>query len=91
MIGPAPETRWGKKLTYVSKKRPKGDRFNLRLTEEATDREKEEFEVYIMYQMGGDYFLKKLFPNMRDPYYTWEGKVVEKASLKGRSLRMAGE
>ena len=27
-----------------------------------------------------------LFPKMKDPYYTWEGKIVELASLKYREL-----
>ena len=28
-------------------------------------------------------------PDMEDPYYTWDGKIVERSSLKGRKLPLA--
>ena len=52
---------------------------NLRLKSNATPKDKEEFEQYINEE--NEFFLKKLYPNMKTPYYTWEGKVVERASL----------
>ena len=27
--------------------------------------------------------------NLKDPYYTWEGKIVERSSLKDRELPLA--
>lgn len=29
---------------------------------------------------------KYFVPELKDPYYTWEGNVVERSSLKGREL-----
>ncbi len=89
MIGMAPQTRWGKKLAVVDKRGPVDDTFNLRLKPTATDEDKHSFECYVMQEMAGQYFLKEDYPDMKDPYYTWEGKVVERSSLKGRSIPLA--
>lgn len=80
----SPETAFGSALEIVDKKGDKDDIFNLRLMDGVSDEDKEAFESYAMIAMGGDYFLKEMFPKMKDPYYTWEGKVVERATLKGR-------
>lgn len=81
----SPQAIWGEKLELVNRKwDDMDDIFNLRLKAGASDEEKESFEDYAMNGMGGAFFLKAEHPEMREPYYTWEGKVVEKASLKGR-------
>ncbi len=85
----APSTIWGDKLEVIDKNRSRHSIFNLRLKKEATNKEKQDFEAYVMYTMGGDYFLTADHPDMKEPYYTWEGKVVEKASLKGRGFPTA--
>lgn len=86
MIGPAPETLWGEMLVKVDKSLDDDIAFNTRLLPEASDEDKTDFEDYVMNFEGGREFLKQMFPKMKDPYYTWEGKIVERASLKGRKL-----
>ena len=86
MIGPAPETMWGDKYVLVDPKGNKESVFNHRLKSTASDDEKHDFESYAMVFMGGNYFMGKMHPEMEDPYYTWEGKVVERSSLKGRKI-----
>ncbi len=86
MIGPSPWSRWGDYLMIVNKKRPDYDIFNIRLKDGAPDRYKTELETYVMIEMSGDFVLKKLYPKMKEPYYTWEGRVVEKSSLRRRAL-----
>ncbi len=84
-----PVAIWGDKLERgenYDKRRAKDSIFNLRLKDAATDEEKTEFERYAMHMMGGYRLLKRGYPKMKEPYYTWEGRVVEKASLKGRGL-----
>lgn len=79
----SPRTLWGGLLQEVRK--GEGEHtFNLRLSAKASDEDKAAFEAYIMNSMGGAYFLKKGYPKMKDPYYTWEGKVVERETLNGR-------
>lgn len=65
-----------------------GTTYNLRLRPEATDEDKYKFERYIMWEMCGQNFLPEMFPEMKDPYYTWEDKVVKRNSLKGARSRL---
>lgn len=85
----APEAIWGDKLGYVDPAGDKDDYFNMRLKDDATDEEKADFEAYVMITQGGEGFLPDMYEEMDDPYYTWEGKVVERASLKGRGIPVA--
>lgn len=87
----SPETMWGDKLELVDKNGDKYDAFNLKLKGSATDEEKAEFEDYVMNAMAGNVFLKEDYPDMKDPYYTWEGKVVERKSLEGRKIPVASD
>ncbi len=86
MAPKSPEQIWGNKLETVDRYGDEYDIFNLRLKPSATDKEKRDFEDYVMNESGGAYYLAKDHPKMTDPYYTWEGKVVERASLAGRSI-----
>ena len=89
MVVMSPETIWGDDLELVDKNGSADDYFNLRLKSTVTDDDKYSFECYVMQVMGGEYFLKEMYPEMKDPYYTWEGKVVERSSLKGRQIPLA--
>lgn len=86
MIILSPEVIWGNKLEKVDKNLPDDTSFNICLKPEATDEEKTEFEDYMMNLMSGWFFLKYAAPGLKKPYYTWEGKIVELASLKYREL-----
>ena len=85
----SPETAWGDNLELKDKNGYEDDIFNLKLKAAAKDSDKADFEKYVMNTMGGEVFLKEGYPDMKDPYYTWEGKVVERASLKGRGIPLA--
>ncbi len=80
------EVLWGDKLEVVDKNKSKNSIFNLRLKPSASDEDKRGFESYAMNVMGGNHFMKKGYPHMKEPYYTWEGRVVERASLRGRGF-----
>ncbi len=77
---------WGDKYILVDPKGNKDSVFNHRLKPTASDDEKHQFEAYAMVQMNGEFFLTKRCPEMKDPYYTWEGKVVERSTLEGRTI-----
>lgn len=51
------------------------------------DEVKQQFEQWFtnLIRHDKEYYV----PEMKDPYYTWEGKVVERSSLKGRELPLA--
>lgn len=85
----SPEAIWGDKLELKDKDGYGDDIFNLKLKASATDEDKEDFEDYVMNTMGGCVFLRENYPDMKDPYYTWEGKVVERKSLEGRKIPVA--
>ena len=80
----SPETAWGELLDYVKDKDKRPDGMAYRLKTEASDKEKQRFEGYMMEENG--FFLKAFFPEIKDPYYTWEGEIVERSSLKDRDL-----
>ena len=95
MIGPAPKKEkhsWdGKeKLKFVLKSRhpvlskhDKGYPIYC-LPESCSEEEKMDFEKG---HRKNKKFLKQYsLPDIEDPYYTWEGKIVERASLAGREL-----
>lgn len=86
-----PEQIWGDKLEKVDKSLPDDISFNIRLKPEATDEEKADFEDYMMNLMGGWEMLPQGPFGLKKPYYTWEGKIVELESLKGRKLPTAKE
>ncbi len=47
------------------------------LTPDATDYAKEQFELHMNCGFAPDTY-KMQYPEMRNPYYTWEGKIVDK-------------
>ncbi len=69
MIGPAPEFT-GSKFFVVDPE--------WHLKEGASDKDKKDLEEFMN---GGDYpkLWKHKYPEMKRPYYTWSGKVVDKA------------
>lgn len=96
MIGPAPKTPWGEyqekagSIQYVDegfkKVCPEGQTL-WRVKQSAPDSVKRAFEKHFTDDIK---FRKKyFFPDMKDPYYTWEGKIVERDSLKDRKLPLA--
>ncbi len=50
------------------------------LSENATEEEKNEFETYMN---TGDRLMELLdnYAQMRDPYYTWKGEVIDKGEF----------
>lgn len=84
-----PEQIWGDKLETTNSGWSKP--YNLRLKPEATDEEKMSFEDYVMNLYGGWEMLPQGPFGLKKPYYTWEGKIVELESLKGRKLPTAKE
>lgn len=87
MIGASPETIWGDKLGYVDEKKNRPEGMIYRLKPNATSEEKQKFEEYMLF--GNSFFLKEFYPKFKDPYYTWDGKIVERSSLKGRAIPLA--
>ena len=55
------------------------------IVDNAPDEVKTQYEVY----RNGLHNMKDVAPELEDPYYTWEGKVVERSSLAGRKLPLA--
>lgn len=82
MSMPSPESRWGDLLNYEEDEY--GYKHETSLKPEATDKQKTEFEGYMMFMSYS--MLKECYPELEDPYYTWEGKIVERSSLEGRKL-----
>ncbi|MBQ6679539.1 MAG: hypothetical protein IJM76_05895 [Lachnospiraceae bacterium] len=87
MIGPEPKHSWSDKVeragelpTIKEWARP----LPLFKLNGATDEEKREFEAEKNAELRP--VAKFYVPDMEDPYYTWEGEVVERSSLKGREL-----
>lgn len=92
MIGPAPASPWDGKMKpageFVSKEKfADGSKRTLRMfaiTEDAEDSVKIAYE-----KLRNGLNLSFFAPEMDDPYYTWEGKIVERSSLKDRELPLA--
>jgi len=55
----------------------------------ATDKEKMDFEAVKRKEFNP--IAKFYAPGIRDPYYTWKGKIVEKDTLRNRELPLVGE
>ena len=96
MIGEAPNYSWDKYARqvgeikhYDKKAKERGDSgYSLiALSTETPDEIKMDFERFQNKYFNG--LAKFYVPNMQDPYYTWEGKVVERSSLAGRELPLA--
>ena len=49
---------------------------NWHLEKGASQEDKDEFEKYM--NMGENYQLIVDYPKMKNPYYTWSGKVIDK-------------
>ncbi len=84
MIGPDPKSIWGNLYQEIDTDEERPGGMYCRLSSKATDKQKEDFEDYVLSECGG--FLIDYFPEMEDPYFTWEGKIVERSSLKGRKI-----
>lgn len=78
-----PEVVWGDLVDHVKSKEPRKG-MDYCLKPKASDKDKMDFEASMMAELG--YFLKEFYPELEDPYYTWEGDIVERSSLKGRAL-----
>ena len=96
MIGPAPKYSWSKYVRKIGdlkpadpKRRERGDVgfALLALSEDAPDEVKIEFEKHQKWSFGS--LARFYVPEMEDPYYTWEGKIVERSSLEGRELPLS--
>ena len=98
MIGPAPKREkheWDGKEIKAGKlkaananlaKHDKGFQL-MRLPGDVSDDEKIDFERYHRRDIR---ILKNYYvPDMADPYYTWEGRVVERSKIEGRPLPLA--
>lgn len=96
MIGPAPEYSWDKYIRKVGEIKPADPRRRergdvgfaiLALSKDAPDEVKMEFEKFQKMSFGN---LARFFvPEMKEPYYTWEGKIVERHTLEGRELPLS--
>ncbi|MBR3396109.1 MAG: hypothetical protein IKG76_10050 [Firmicutes bacterium] len=53
-----------------------------RITADAPDKLKAEFEAHMNDAPTFLYGLKNAFPDIKEPYYTWDGRVIEKSSKK---------
>lgn len=53
-----------------------------RITADAPDSLKAEFEAHMNDAPTFVYCMKHDFPNIKEPYYTWDGRVIEKSSKK---------
>ncbi len=80
---------FAKELIYMNNKSKKPEVFFsecfiaepvFHLSETATDEQKEEFETYMN---TGERLLELMdnYAQMRDPYYTWEGEVIDKGEF----------
>ena len=96
MIGPAPRYSWDNMLIYIGelpvanlKWRERGDPGYalMALPEDAPDSVKMDYEKFQRRSFGS--LARFYVPDMKAPYYTWEGKVVERSSLKDRTLPLA--
>lgn len=96
MIGPAPKYKWDKYLVKTGeipvaskKRRDRGDLpyVLFGLDPKASDDLKLDYESFQRKMFGS--LAKFYVPDMEDPYYTWDGKIVERSSLKGRKLPLA--
>ena len=93
MIGEEPRTPWtdyrekAGTIQYVDeafkKVCPEGKQL-WRLRPDAPDDVKRAFERRFTGEIRGS--KEFIVPDMKDPYYTWEGKIVERSSLEGREL-----
>ncbi len=86
MTGPSPYSMWPD-LLEVKDPEMIAISTNLKMKKSASDKDKMDFERYENEE--NRFFIRDAHPDMKDPYYTWEGDVVEKASLKGRKLPAA--
>ncbi len=92
MIGAEPTYPWTEyrvRVEDIKAKDPKLAKFDFRyvmfkLKPEAPDDVKLKFEkaMNVEYASQADVYT----PELKEPYYTWEGKIVERDSLKGRKL-----
>ena len=77
MIGEMPE--YMKSKYYKS--REEGT-YGGRITDDAPDSLKAEFEEHMNNAPNFLYCMKNDFPDIKEPYYTWDGRVIEKSSKK---------
>ena len=95
MIGPAPKTPYTGKLTegdvVKAKKQYRFPDYKLAGLKPDTDD-----QLKMMFEKWKNAEMKRLIIgtgiydiNLKDPYYTWEGKIVERSSLAGRELPLA--
>ena len=83
MIGPSMKTLWPG-LIELTDPNKLDIELNYRLKDGASDAEKKDFEYYQNSTNGNA--LRAIYKDLKEPYYTWEGKVVEQSSLKDREL-----
>ena len=53
-----------------------------RITADAPDSLKAEFEEHMNTAPNFLYCMRNDFPDIKEPYYTWDGRVIEKRSKK---------
>lgn len=83
MIGPAPKKPWDKYIESTNKKYGPFDGYpglSVRLKPGASDEIKRKFEAYMTADVKR--YKQSIVPDMKDPYFTWQGDIVEKSSLK---------
>ncbi len=83
MIGPSPKSMWPNLIELVDPDKPNIS-LNYRLKATASDDDKLGFEKFENGQNA--FFLKSIYKELKEPYYTWEGQVVERSSLENREL-----
>lgn len=93
MIGPSPEYSWKKYLKKTGELPVLNEKFKNNghepytlygLEDSAPDEVKLEFEKWQKRMFSN--LARFYVPDMKEPYYTWEGKVVERSSIEGRAL-----
>lgn len=87
MIGPEPTHKWDDKVEKVGElisAKSGGRGFPLYAIRGASDDEKRDFE-----KVKNEEFLplaRFYAPNIKHPYYTWEGDIVERDKISDRTL-----
>ena len=78
MIGPRPEFPWDE---YLNLEHSEDEKFRFeKLKSNAPDDIKEHFEKCMNLPLG-KVTLKRLAPELKNPYYTWDGRIIEKEEL----------
>lgn len=95
MIGPAPKNPYTGKTIFGDIIKPKkqykiDDMKLVGLKPDTDERLKMQFEKEKNAEMKRLIIGTGIYEiNLKDPYYTWEGKIVERSSLKDRELPLA--